>query len=300
MAAADWIAVDWGTTHLRAVQVVGGTARAEAASDKGMATLSREEFEPALLQLIDGWLATDRATQVLVCGMAGARQGWAEAPYRKVPCPPLDGALTRVAVRDPRLDVHIVPGLAQSSPPDVMRGEETQIAGFLALNPGWDGVICLPGTHSKWCHVSAGEVVSFQTYMTGELFALLGTQSVLRHSAGGGGWQPDVFGEAISDTLSNPETLAARLFRLRADHLLNGTGGEVTRSRLSGLLIGAELAGARPYWLGQQVAVVGAGPLAQAYVAALALQGVPATLLKSDAATLAGLKQARTQLETTT
>ena len=62
-----------------------------------------------------------------------------------------------------------------------MRGEETQIAGALSLMPGFDGVLCLPGTHSKWAQICAGEVVSFQTFMTGEMFALLSEQSVLRH-----------------------------------------------------------------------------------------------------------------------
>jgi hypothetical protein len=74
-----------------------------------------------------------------------------------------------------------------------MRGEETQIAGFLAQNPGFDGVLCLPGTHTKWVHISAGEVVSFRSFMTGELFATVGPHSVLRHSVGEG-WDDAAFG----------------------------------------------------------------------------------------------------------
>jgi phosphonate metabolism protein PhnN/1,5-bisphosphokinase (PRPP-forming) len=92
-----------------------------------------------------------------------------------------------------RLSVHVAPGLRQGKPADVMRGEETQIAGFLALNPNWDGVICLPGTHSKWVHISAGEVVSFQTFLTGEMFALLSQASVLRHGMQGDGWDDAAF-----------------------------------------------------------------------------------------------------------
>jgi 2-dehydro-3-deoxygalactonokinase len=195
---------------------------------------------------------------VLACGMVGSRQGWAEAPYVAVPARPATLSPVPVATKDSRLRVSILPGLKQAVPPDVMRGEETQIAGFLAAAPGFDGVLCLPGTHAKWVQISAEEVVSFRTFMTGELFELLSTQSVLRHSIAGAGADPDAFREAVSDTLSRPETLAQRLFSIRAGQLLDGTSGEVGRARLSGALIGAELAAAKPYWLGQEVVVAGA------------------------------------------
>lgn len=293
----DWIAVDWGTTHLRAYAMSGREMLAEAASDAGMNALDRSGFEPALLALVEPWLRAGSVTPVICCGMIGARQGWAEAPYARVPCKPMGAPLAHAKASDPRIRVHVVPGLSQANPPDVMRGEETQIAGFLALNEGWDGVICLPGTHSKWAHVSAGEVVSFQTFMTGELFALLAETSVLRHSAAGEGWDDDAFATAVSDTLSRPETLAARLFRLRADDLLNNVPNATTRAHLSGVLIGAELAAARPYWLGQQIAVIGAAHVARAYVKALELQSIPVTHAKAEAMTLAGLSAAYRMLE---
>ncbi len=234
----------------------------------------------------------------MCCGMVGSRQGWIEAPYRAVPCPASTETPVTAPAADDRISVHILPGLRQDRPHDVMRGEETQIAGFLSLNPGWDGVLCLPGTHTKWAQVSAGEVVSFQTFMTGELFALLSDQSVLRHSLAGDGWDEDAFSEALSETMSRPETLAAQLFRLRADDLLAGTVPDTLRARLSGVLIGAELAAAKPYWLGQQLAVIGADAMSRAYVAALAMQGVPATQAKATAMTLAGLTAAYRKLET--
>lgn len=288
MINTDWIAVDWGTTRVRAYAMQGPTLHAETASDTGMNTLAPAAFETALLALIDPWLGAGQ-TPVIACGMLGARQGWVEAPYRAVPCAPGGGALLKAPVTDPRLSVHILPGLSQSSPPDVMRGEETQIAGFLSLNEGWDGVLCLPGTHTKWAHISAGEVVSFQTFLTGEIFDLLGKKSVLRHSVDVQTMDQAAFLEAVSDAMSRPETLAARLFRLRAADLLSGTAPETTRGQLSGLLIGAELAAARPYWLGQQLAVIGDGPLAHLYVTALEAQGAPAGQARADVMTRAGL-----------
>ncbi|MEL6841007.1 MAG: 2-dehydro-3-deoxygalactonokinase, partial [Pseudomonadota bacterium] len=161
----------------------------------------------------------------------------------------------------------------------------------------WDGVICLPGTHTKWVHVSADEVVSFQTFMTGELFATISEHTVLRHSIATEGWDDDAFIAAVEEAMARPERLAARLFSLRAEGLLNDLPGTSARARLSGLLIGAELAAAKPYWLGQQIAVIGAGGLSKLYVAALAAQHAPATQVKGDAITIAGLTAAYRRLK---
>ena len=295
----DWVAVDWGTTHLR-VYAMGSTGvLAEASSADGMGQLSRDDYEPALLRLIGPWLGAG-PMPVIACGMVGSRQGWMEAPYRTTPCTPLDAAsLVTVPTHDPRLVVRLVPGLKQPAPADVMRGEETQIAGALALLPGFDGILCLPGTHSKWAHVSAGEVVSFQTFMTGEMFALLSQHSVLRHGMTTVDWDAEAFAAALSDAISRPDKIAARLFALRAEGLIAGLSPAAARSRLSGLLIGIELAAARPYWLGQPVALIGADVLCDAYAAALAAQGVTARILPAAACTLAGLAAARPTLEAT-
>ena len=286
----DWIAVDWGTTNLRAFAMRGTKMIAEAVSDDGMGKLARDAFEPALIRLIAPWLTTLRQTPVIACGMVGSRQGWFEAPYRSTPCVALDpSALVTVPTADPRITMAVVPGLRQNKPADVMRGEETQIAGALALMPGFDGVFCLPGTHSKWVHVSAGEVISFQTFMTGEMFALLSEHSVLRHGMAGGGWEDTAFDTALSDALSRPEKIGANLFSLRAEGLLTGLAAPQARARLSGLLIGVELAAAKPYWLGQPVAIIGADALSATYARAITAQGITPTLIPAADTVLAGL-----------
>jgi 2-dehydro-3-deoxygalactonokinase len=90
MTQAGWIAVDWGTTHLRAYAMGPAGVCAEASSTDGMGTLTRDGYEPALLRLVEPWLPPGRAMPVIACGMVGSRQGWHEAPYRSVPCAPLD------------------------------------------------------------------------------------------------------------------------------------------------------------------------------------------------------------------
>ena len=293
----DWIAVDWGTSNLRAFAMRQSTVIAEAASNAGMGKLARDAFEPALIRLITPWLTPGHQTPVVACGMVGSRQGWFEAPYRTTPCIPLDpAALVAVPTTDPRITMHIVPGVAQNKPADVMRGEETQIAGALALNPGFDGVFCLPGTHTKWVHVSAGEVISFQTFMTGEMFALLSTQSVLRHGMAGGGWDDSAFDAALSDALSRPEKIAANLFSLRAEGLLTGLAAPQARARLSGLLIGVELAAAKPYWLGQPIVIIGADTLSATYARALTAQGNTPGIVPANETVLAGLSLAHKKM----
>lgn len=288
---AEWIAVDWGTSHLRAWAMQGDRVVDRAQSDQGMSRVAKGGFQTALLSIVDRWLG-DSPVDVIACGMVGARQGWVEAPYAAVPSEPVANVPVRVPGTDPRIRAFVVPGLKQTTPPDVMRGEETQIAGFLAAQPNWDGVLCLPGTHTKWVQLSAGEVVSFRTFMTGEMFELLRGQSVLRHSVGQG-WDDAAFSEAVADTLSKPENLAGRLFGLRAADLLQGQDGAVARAQLSGLLIGAELAATRAYWLGQQLAVIGADQVANIYAQALQQQGAFVETADATEVTLAGLALAR-------
>lgn len=293
-----WVAVDWGTTHLRIWRMSRtGSALCRMDSDRGMGRTRPAEFEPVLLEFLSDALPEEGRLTVICCGMAGSRQGWAEARYVPVPAaPPGIAQATLVATGNAALSVHILPGLSQSRPADVMRGEETQIAGFLASEPEFDGVICLPGTHCKWAHVSAGEVVSFRTFMTGELFALLSEQSVLRHSLAEDGLEAEAFAAAVDQAIARPQSLAADLFTLRAEALLHALDRTVARSRLSGLLIGAELAAARPYWLGRDIVIIGEANVASAYRTALGAQGLAPRTADAEAMTLQGLRTAYAQL----
>lgn len=287
---AEWIAVDWGTSTVRAWAMRGDAAIATASSDQGMSTLAHDEFEPALLELIEPWLDTPKT--IIACGMIGAKQGWHEAPYITVPAKPSSSdKIITAPSRDPRLSVQILPGMSQMKPADVMRGEETQIAGLIAQNPKFDGVVCLPGTHTKWVRISAEEVVNFQTFMTGELFSLLSENSVLRHSINDG-WDDEAFTVALSDTISRPESFAANAFALRAEALLADLSPAAARARLSGMLIGMELAAARQFWLGQHMAIIGTETLAKTYQNALTTQGLQAEMLDATALILAGLSAA--------
>ena len=270
---------------------------ARATSDHGMGGLRQDGFESALLDLIGPWLAPGRTTPVVACGMVGAREGWVEAGYASAPCPPFGEApLKRAPARDRRIEVHVIPGVKQEQPRDVMRGEETLVAGVLAGRPDFDGVLCLPGTHTKWVRVSAGTLLHFTTFMTGELFGLLAERSVLRHTVGAHGGDSAAFLEAAEIGLARPEEVAGQLFSLRAEALIGTLAPESARARLSGLLAGMELAGARRYWREYDVAIVGNTSLGTAYAEALGAQGHVAITVDAETTAVAGLTHAYSRL----
>lgn len=297
MIEPDWIALDWGTSRLRAwAMSPSGDVLAGLECDRGMKDLESSDFEPVLLERISPWLPSGRRGLVIACGMVGSREGWIEVPYMNAPCRPLgDPIAARVA--SGRFQMWICPGIKQEAPADVMRGEETQMAGLLAIDAGFDGTVCLPGTHSKWVSLRSGMVCNFQTFLTGELFNLLAEQSVLRHAMAQAGWDRDAFLGAVNESASAPGTLSSRLFSIRADSLLHQQAGATARARLSGYLIGAELAAAEPFWLGQEaIALVGTGSLTELYAAAFLARGREVKVYAGDRLTLAGLQAAYLKL----
>ena len=271
------------------------------AASQGMAGLQPEAFEPVLLALIEPWLVSGGVMPVLACGMVGARRGWIEAPYAQTPCAALDpGRAVRAPVRDPRLAVWVLPGLSQIDPADVMRGEETQIAGLLTREPDFDGTVCLPGTHSKWVRLKDGRVLAFRTMMTGELFGLLSRQSVLRLSTtpnDAADWDEAGFDDGVREGLSAPGAGLAGLFSIRARGLMQSESQASAKARLSGLLIGSEVAAMEPHWNGQDLVIVGAPELVALYQRALVHAGAKVRMVAADDLVLLGLSSARAAMK---
>jgi 2-dehydro-3-deoxygalactonokinase len=295
-----WIAVDWGTSNVRAWGLdAGGKTVFAQESDQGMGRIARDAY-PDVLSTLVGGRAGD-ATEVLICGMAGARQGWLEAPYLRTPTA-LSGLALGAVAPDPvgTLRPRILPGVCQAveGREDVMRGEETQLLGLLALRPGFEGTAIMPGTHSKWVRIEDGRIVEFNTAMTGELYDVLGTHSVLRHSLGGervGPATEEGVSAGLAAGLERPGELTGLLFRTRAAALLSERGSDWCSGYLSGLLVGAEIAGRRG-WLGAgTVPLIGSARLCRLYGSALARIGVVSEAVDATDATLAGLKAARAQ-----
>ncbi|MDB5621804.1 MAG: 2-dehydro-3-deoxygalactonokinase [Devosia sp.] len=297
----EWVGVDWGTSNLRAWGLApDGAVVLSRSSDQGMGKLTRDEY-PGVLQALLRGLGSNRggSLDVLVCGMAGARQGWCEAPYLEAPTDLrglIDGAV-RPPLPDGHLTAAILPGVCQKSGGDnVMRGEETQLLGLAALRPGFAGVVCMPGTHSKWADMNGTRIEHFSTAMTGELFELLRTQSVLRHSlvgATGGAGRDEGFAAGAQIGLDRPEQLTSELFAVRASSLLSGREPDWCEGYLSGLLIGTEIGSRRARIGNQTVPLIGSPALCALYAQVLGMIGAQGEPVDGTEVVLAGLKAAR-------
>jgi 2-dehydro-3-deoxygalactonokinase len=294
-ASPAFVGVDWGTSSFRGwLMSARGETLAESRGGEGMLHCVDAGFAPVLRGHLARLCAPEGAP-VLICGMAGARQGWVEAPYLETPTR-LD-ALHQGAIRvDAPGDIRILPGVAQRrrEQPDVMRGEETQLLGVTEAD--FTGLVCIPGTHSKWIKIEAGRIVEFSTYMTGELFSVVSQHSILVHALDTGGQPPadgQPFRDGLSTALSSPTALTASLFRLRAAQLLGFEQRAEGAARLSGLLIGTELADAL-HRLGPigPVRLIGAGSLGRLYEAALLERGCDVTVVDAEQASQRGLAKA--------
>ena len=295
---AKWIAADWGTTHMRAWAIGDNdSVLAYRESNEGMKDLQQNEFEPVLLRLIENWLDDNKVTNVMACGIVGAKQGWVETPYLKVPCVPIDNSqLTIASTKNTHIKVYLVPGVMQHQPADIMRGEETQIAGFINENPNFNGVVCLPGTHAKWVSIKDRHITNFKTYMTGELFGVISNHTLIRHSTSIKGWNQASFEAGVHEGFKNPGSIGSDLFSLRSESIVNDLDRDEARSRLSGLLLGLELNGAQSYWKNNNVTLIGSELLSNNYHQGLKILGGESQLFSLEAATLSGLSSAYKEL----
>lgn len=250
MLNRPFVGVDWGTSRMRAMLIEdGGRApdREHVIYGEGIAKLT-SPIADVLLAAIEPW--TDRLGQldIVMAGMVGSNIGWRETRY--LACPAHLRELPELAERFEQCGhrMAILPGLSCTNPMgqhDVMRGEELQMLGWLAANPGVsqdDRLFCLPGTHTKWCRMKDGRLESFDTSLTGELFALLKEHSILVGKDDvifAKPFELETFHKGVEVTLSHPSALLHSLFSTRTRKLHLGDGAGDGPSYLSGLLIGS-------------------------------------------------------------
>lgn len=297
------LALDWGTSSLRAFLMdAHGVVLRERDSSHGIQNLPEPGvpgFEAAFRALCGDDIARWPHLPVVAGGMVGSAQGWAEAPY--ITCPADISSLARqAAVVRSGLgpDIRIAPGVLYDpadGTPDVMRGEEIQIAGALARHPELSARACvvLPGTHSKWAFIEDGRIVSFVSYMTGELFAVLSRHSILgrlmptdgnRETDGAG------FSRGLADARKGgPGDLPHQLFATRTLGLTGRLPHAALPDYLSGLLIGQELVSGLAHHArtpGAPLVLIGDGALCRRYRNALAaFEASPAAVLDNTAPT---------------
>ena len=261
------IAIDWGTTNLRLWLLSdAGEILAHKTSDKGMSQLQKSDYPDVLNDLIDD-LSVARDVPVIICGMAGAASGWQDAGYAVVPLYLEEMASHVTKVSGQTRDIRIIKGLSYQNHrvADVMRGEETLLYGLYLA--GIDSeLICLPGTHAKWVSMHKGQISDFATTMTGELFHLLSTQSVLSSALSDittESEQIKAFQQGLDEISKQSDCLTKLLFAVRANGVLSPGSARASKAYLSGLLIGSDIIA--NHISGQSVTLVSSGDMARLY-----------------------------------
>jgi len=286
---------DWGTANLRAwVLEADGSVRDERRFPWGVAKLQPGEAIKILRDEIRPGLSAP-ALPAILCGMAGSELGIAAAPYADCPVDSAALASRLYRVEGEAAPAFLVPGLRclrANGDPDVMRGEETRVMGWLALDPTrrqGRRVLCLPGPHPKWIVVQNGRIERFLTAMSGELFDVLSHYSTLQ--ADDPADDPVAF-DAGLEAGRGEDALASRLFAVRAKVVGGDLSAEKARSYMSGLLIGDETAKmVRTFDLDERapVALLGESYLCQGYERALDRLGLTCEPEYGDEPLLAGL-----------
>lgn len=250
----QFLSCDWGTSNFRLRLVESNTLEIvnEVILPEGIASTfsawkksqlpesHRLSFYKRVLQkAIERFGPLGQAPiPLILSGMASSSLGLVELEYMEFPFGLDAGELKfELIEEDDNLanPIYLISGARTEN--DIMRGEETILLGCAGTDKE-TGIYIFPGTHSKHVFVQDSKAVGFKTYLTGEIFNLLVTQSILKNSVAPGESITPFF-QGVAE--SEKGELLHSLFSIRAKDILHGTDHVQNYQYLSGLLIGTEL-----------------------------------------------------------
>ncbi|WP_367300064.1 2-dehydro-3-deoxygalactonokinase [Hafnia alvei] len=285
-----WIAIDWGTSNFRAFLMNNNQCIDSVSAHCGLLSIPNRQFDATLLSLIAPWLAQRPKLPLLMAGMVGSQQGWQEVPYVELPASGQRFAQqTAQVVTSWGSPCRIVAGACGFNAfglPDVMRGEEIQLIGLAAQYPQEHHLVILPGTHSKHATLERDHILHFNTFMTGEIYAVMLNHSLLGKDVPESGADNSAFTLGVKNAQTAPY-LSNALFSARTLKLGGAISAAQVASYLSGLLIGSELA-ALPE---TQAWIVGSPALSERYTRAANLMGITLTSVDGDSCFIHGMNK---------
>lgn len=259
-----FVAIDWGTSSFRAWLIEDGKICDQIQSDQGVKNFKAGEHESFIKLALGVW--QEKFAFIISIGMIGSSIGLYETKFLSLPIS-LDEVFDSI-IKVPNFDppLFIVSGVSKVG--DVMRGEESQSLASKVV----DGLVVLPGTHSKWVKIKDNQIVDFRTYLTGELFQILRSFSTLSKATEVSG-DFKVSEDFIRGLDASSSDLTHDLFAIRA-HWLQGTSKEASVEFLSGLLIGYEIKSAKEWSRPTEVVLIASDGLTTVYRAALTHFGI--------------------------
>ncbi|MDP4262411.1 MAG: 2-dehydro-3-deoxygalactonokinase [Bacteroidota bacterium] len=290
-----FLSCDWGTSSFRLsyVELPSLTCISAGSADKGIAKIfelwkqsgrKEEERFSFYLDIIEDHARileqqlkfSVKGKPLIISGMASSSIGMMDIPYKEAPflADGSDLAVKRMGDTGPGYDIFIISGVQTAD--DVMRGEETQLAGAIR-DKKEERLYIFPGTHSKHILVKNGRAIDFKTYMTGEFFDILSKRSILSGSVREGEGLNDhrnkkSFEKGVADSVQS--NILHTSFLVRTNDLFHKLTREENYYYLSGLLIGTELNEVtRPWHI--KITLVINESMKPFYVTALKIAGIP-------------------------
>ena len=289
MTAETFIIADWGSTNIRAFLYLDGKEAERRDSSEGITKVQGRDCEAVFDKLTGAWFKEHGPLPVTLAGMVGSVNGWVDAPYLDCPAD-LSALASRLCpvTHSKGYDIRVIPGICvrDSANYNVMRGEETQLAGSLRLAPA--DIYVMPGTHCKWVYMDGSRVQTFRTAMTGELHATL-----LKNTLVGFGLPeqkksaPETFKRGLQE--GRDRALLPLLFEIRAARILGGVDPAEVSEYLSGVLIGNEIASLGSVAQGQKIGIVANNALAHRYAEAFKEVGIEVSLIDGEQAFREGI-----------
>lgn len=230
------------------------------------------------------------ADDILICGTAGSNIGWMETGYAMCPAGLPDiasGVLTFKARGKP---ISIIPGVMSrqniAGYPDTMRGEETQVLGWMGQRSLRSHLICLPGTHSKWVQIDGVKITNVSSALTGELFDVLLQNTILiPNGAKDAGFDSIAFLNGVDAAAKYNFHMLLPL--VRAQQLSGDMTPEESKSWMSGLIIGGEIQALNPQ--GKPFTIIGSQSLCEVYAIAAKALDIDVIPADDEKCTLDGL-----------
>jgi len=253
------------------------------------------DHETIFLEATAKWRERFDIESALICGAVGSNIGWREVGYSPLPATHANMLSNAESFDSGGIKVTLLGGvnIEQNTIglPDTLRGEETQSFGWMALTGLTEGLLCMPGTHTKWALIEGRKITQLNTGLSGELFEIVSKHSMLTRGAETFDTPNDAFEDGVKVAMrENPPALIQTLMSVRNKQLFGQMEPRMANSYLAGLIIGEDVRESVKAFDASSVHIIGSSVTASHYERAVQMNGIETLRHDDQACTLAGLK----------